>query len=118
MAVGVVIAIYVINSAWDFLTLRSLHEGLQYFELEHRTVLGAIGYGLVISAGLDLAYMLFTSELDEAIEPLIVALSAGAILLLSNDDLARTWLMPLALVVIVASIAALFWVKKAFLEEK
>ncbi len=120
MAIGIIIVIYVGSSAMDFLLLRSLNRQADYFQSELGQLLGIIGYGLVISAAIDLAYMLFTKELDEAVDPLIVALSAGAILLLSEGerpDSQAVWAAPAAIILMVASIATLFWVKKNFLGE-
>jgi hypothetical protein len=89
-----------------------------YFDVARRDLLSVIGYGLVMSAGIDLAYMLFTPDLDEAVNPLIVALSAGSIIILSQDKITENWFAPLALIVMVVSIAVLFWVRKIFIEKK
>ncbi len=115
MAIGVVLVLYVFYFARDFLLLRDVDNHISY-----RDLLGIIGYGLVVSAGIDLAYMLFTPKLDEAVEPLLVALSAGVILLLSEGPRPNSeavWAAPVAALLMVASIVALFWVKKNFLEE-
>ena len=96
----------------------SKDKGLELFEFAHRKLLSVIGYGLVVSAGIDLAYMLFTPDLDEAVEPLIVALSAGSIIVLSGDSIMNNWSASLALVVMVASIAGLFWVKHTYIPTK
>jgi hypothetical protein len=62
--------------------------------------------------------MLFTPDLDEAVEPLIVALSAGSIIVLSGDSIISNWRASLALAVMVASIAGLFWVQHTYLPKK
>ena len=62
--------------------------------------------------------MLFTPDLDEAVEPLIVALSAGAIIVLSGDSITSNWSASLAIVVMVASIAGLFFVKHTYIPKK
>ena len=77
-------------------------------------ILEVIGYGLAISAGIDLARMLFTPEIDEAVDPLIVALSAAAIIAISKEEFTTNWSASLALVVMTASIVVLFWVRKTF----
>jgi hypothetical protein len=112
MAIGILLVAYVLHLAWDFVLFRDIDNHMKYGNL-----LGIIGYGLVVSAGVDLAYMLFTPKLDEAVEPLIVALSAGAIILLSKEGVEPVWGTPVAVLLMVASIVALFWVKKNFLGE-
>jgi hypothetical protein len=113
MVIGAVLVLYVFYFAFNFVFLRDIDNHLIY-----KNLLGIIGYGLVLSAAIDLAYMLFTPNLDEAVEPLIVALSAGAILLLSEGTRPgpeAVWAAPAAIFLMVASIATLFWVKKNFL---
>jgi hypothetical protein len=61
-----------------------------YFDVARSDLLSVIGYGLVMSAGIDLAYMLFTPDLDEAVNPLIVALSAGSLSSCLRTKLPRT----------------------------
>jgi hypothetical protein len=133
MLVGLVIVVLILCSAGSVLLkiaanldlLNSLDadqvqkdKGLELFEFAHKKLLSLIGYGLVVSAGIDLAYMLFTPDLDEAVEPLIVALSAGSIIVLSGDTIMNNWSASLALVVMVASIAGLFWVKHTYIPTK
>jgi hypothetical protein len=51
-----------------------------------QNTLSIIGDGLALSAGIDLAYMLFTPGPDEVITPLLTAISATVVLIISNDD--------------------------------
>ncbi|GBD55945.1 hypothetical protein [Gluconobacter wancherniae] len=51
-----------------------------------QNTLSIIGDGLALSAGIDLAYMLFTPGPDEVIAPLLTALSATIVLIISNDE--------------------------------
>jgi hypothetical protein len=81
-------------------------------------ILEVIGYGLAISSGIDLAYMLFTPELDEAVDPLIIALSAASIIVLSKEGIYDYWYSSLPLVVMISSIVALFWVRRSLVEKK
>src|SRR5947208_1370107 len=46
--------------------------------------LGVVGAALVVAAGLELAYSLFTEGPDEAIEPLLLAMSAAILLQLAK----------------------------------
>ncbi|OAG73495.1 hypothetical protein A0J51_00963 [Gluconobacter japonicus] len=61
-----------------------MHANLVWF-LSQNT-LSIIGDGLALSAGVDLAYMLFTPGPDEVIAPLLTALSATIVLIISNDE--------------------------------
>lgn len=119
MVIGFLIAAYVVLSAYNFIPKTvtwNAYRALNYEE-ETRSLLGAIGYGLVLSAGIDLSYMLFTEDLDEAVNPLIVALSAASIILLSGADFKNSWQTSLALAIMVSAISALFWVRKTFLKK-
>jgi len=49
-------------------------------------VLGLVSIALSISAGVELAYMLFTPGVDEAFEPVVVAIAAGILLYVSKDE--------------------------------
>jgi hypothetical protein len=80
-----------------------------------KPILEIVGYGLAISAGIDLAWMLFTPKIDEAVDPLILALSSAAILVVSKE--LDNWPASLALIVMTASIVVLFWVRKTFLQD-
>jgi hypothetical protein len=48
--------------------------------------LGVVGTALVVAAGLELAYTLYTQGPDEAVDPLILALAAALILQLARAD--------------------------------
>ena len=75
-----------------------------------------VGYGLALSAGIELAYMLFTPGPDEAVEPLIHASASAALLVLSSD--LDSWQAILTLVVLIASIGGLFWIRREFRPEE
>jgi 4-hydroxybenzoate polyprenyltransferase len=49
--------------------------------------LGMVGKGLAYSAGIELAYMLFTPGPDEAIEPVIVGIAAAILVTVSKDTI-------------------------------
>lgn len=61
----------------------SIKENVIWF-LSQNT-LAIIGDGLALSAGVDLAYMLFTPGPDEVIMPLLTGLSATIVLMISDD---------------------------------
>ena len=54
--------------------------------LLHMPTLDIVGRGLAYSAGLDLAFMLFTPGPDEAIDPVIVGLAATILITISNQS--------------------------------
>jgi hypothetical protein len=76
-----------------------------------------VGYALQFSAGTELAYMLFTPGPDEAIEPLIFGLAATALIEISDGN-NETYKSALLLLVLVASVGFLFWVRERFILEK
>jgi hypothetical protein len=82
-------------------------------------VLGIVAGALYLSTAIDLAYMLFTSALDEAIDPVISGLAATILLTISKieelKDLTVSVSVGIALLGIV--LAMLFIVKK-FTEDK
>jgi hypothetical protein len=112
MITGIAIAIYISVSALG-VVISANHN----YRGEAETLLIAIAYGLVVSAGFDLAFMLFTKGPDEAVNPLVVALSGASIILLSEGAFFGQWQGSLALAVMVLSIGGLFWVQKTFLQK-
>jgi hypothetical protein len=69
-----------------------------------------VGKGLMVSAAIELAYMLFTDGPDEALNPLILGLSSAALITASREALS----FPEAAVIAVTclAIAILFHVKR------
>jgi hypothetical protein len=76
-----------------------------------------VGYALQFSAGIELAYMLFTPGPDEAIEPLIFGLAATALTVISDGNNA-IYKSALLVLVLVASVGFLFWVRERFIPQK
>jgi hypothetical protein len=72
-----------------------------------------VGYGLALSAGFELAYMLFTPGLDEAVGPLILGLSATILIILEKPNIA-IWEKSLAVFVFVPAIGLLFYIGRIF----
>jgi hypothetical protein len=77
--------------------------------------LDIVGIGLMVSAGIELAYMLFTEGPDEAVHPLILGLSSAALITASKPDLGYKEAAIIA--VLCAAIAALFYVKNSHLRQ-
>jgi hypothetical protein len=74
-------------------------------------VLALVGYGLAISAGIELIYMLFTPGLDEAVDPLIIGTASGILILLSRSDVSENSMSILVLAIV---LAILFTIKRIF----
>jgi hypothetical protein len=78
-----------------------------------------IGSALVLSAGVELAYMLYTDHPDEALDPLILGLAAAALLVLHEiKDGTVSWqlALTLALTILVLSgaIGFLFYIRYSY----
>jgi dipeptide/tripeptide permease len=76
------------------------------------STLSLVAHGLQYAAALDLAYMLFTPALDEAVQPLILGLAAAAILEISKPD--PTLIGVLAIGTYCILIGLLFYVRREF----
>ena len=76
-----------------------------------------VGYSLALSAGVELAHMLFTPGPDEAVEPLILGLASAVLLTISQDDIVE-WDIALTIVVLIGGLATLFWVRERFIETR
>jgi hypothetical protein len=115
MAIGGAIFIYLFHDLVVYIECSVLNPSQCDFSI--RLPLAIVGYGLALSAGIELAYMLFTPGPDEAVEPLIHACASAALLALSSD--LDSWQAVLTLAVLVASIGGLFWMRREFcLEEE
>ena len=82
---------------------------------EHKT-LEIVGKGLAYSAGIDLAYMLFTPGPDEAFEPVVLALASGVILLASEE--AIRWEQSIGALVLSLAIGVVWAVKKRLFDAR
>lgn len=56
---------------------------LQY--IAYSPILLLVGHALAFSAAVELAYMLFTAQLDEAIDPLIIGVASASLILISDE---------------------------------
>lgn len=86
-------------------------------DIQGKTTLSLVAIGLAYSAGIELAYMLFTPGPDEAIDPLILGLSSAALLIISNTNTV-SWEEVLAVAVFSAVIVGLFWVRNRLLNQR
>ncbi len=76
-----------------------------------------VGYGLAVSAGIELAHMLFTDGPDEAVEPLILGLASAILLVISKDDVVG-FEIALTVALYIAGVGFLFWIRKLFVPPK
>jgi drug/metabolite transporter (DMT)-like permease len=74
-------------------------------------VFSTIGVGLAVAAAVELAYTLFTDGPDEALDPLMLGLSAALILQLGHAD-RFAWTEGLAAILYVGALAGLFVVRR------
>jgi len=110
MIIGVAAAVTVVSLAIDLILHHHTGNNIQ------NHVFTTIGVALAVSAGIELAYTLFTPGPDEALDPLMLALSAAIILQLnklSNFDLKQA----AAAIVYVAALGAAFAIRKYLAKE-
>lgn len=103
------------NLALHFFSDPTLVPVLGFLAAEHP--LQIVGYALGVSAGVELAYMLYTPGPDEAIEPLILGL-AGAVLLLVSETNGARFGIAFSVLVFTGGIGFLFWVRQEFVLRK
>jgi hypothetical protein len=82
---------------------------------EHKT-LEIVAKGLAYSAGVDLAYMLFTPGPDEAFEPVVLALASGVILLASEE--AIRWEQSVGALLLSIAIGIVWAIKKKLFDSR
>ena len=71
-----------------------------------------IGDALVLSAGVELAYMLYTPGPDEALDPLILGLAAAALFVLSGlKGGAVTWEIGFTILALALAVGFLFFIR-------
>jgi hypothetical protein len=71
--------------------------------------------GLAAAAAVELAYTLFTPGPDEALDPLMLGLSAGILLLVTRPDVPVAWQF-LGTVLGVLALGLLFLIRRQFLK--
>jgi hypothetical protein len=125
MAIGVAITIMLFVKVCLFFTSsETLSHVLPYVVLPvdilnllaSRHPLAIAGYALAFSAAIDLAYMLFTAGPDEAVEPVILGFASAALIVSAKSDL--TSKNAVIIVVLVAGIAVLFWVRETYINDE
>lgn len=87
-----------------------------YVEFLRGHPLQIVGYALAISAGIELAYMLFTPGPDEAIEPLLLGFAAAILLVISVENVA-TYQIAVTVLVFTICVVLLFWLRSEFIKK-
>jgi hypothetical protein len=85
-----------------------------YTQAAHMSIL-VITAGLAAAAAVELAYTLFTPGPDEALDPLMLGLSAGILLLVTRDHIRVGW-QYLGIIVGVIALGGLFQIRRRFLD--
>jgi hypothetical protein len=112
MVIGFAIIVMLPVKLWLLLSPQS---SKLFCLLGSRNPLEITGYALAISACIELAYMLYTEGPDEAVEPLILGFASAALIVSASGSVA-SFRGAVILVVLVAGISVLFWVKKKYVK--
>ncbi|KAE8177297.1 PTS sugar transporter subunit IIC [Photobacterium carnosum] len=78
------------------------------------SVLGLVSKAVMVSAAIELAYMLFTPGPDEAVDPFILGIAGTALLVMSDENAAKTDSMlhdSMAVFLFALSLAILFYLR-------
>lgn len=91
---------------------------LSYIQAIHSLkTLEIVSFALAYSAGVELAYMLYTPGPDEAIEPLIIGAAATLLCTISQTESLNVQTVT-SILLLVFAIAGLFLLKEFFIEDK
>jgi hypothetical protein len=108
----------VTNLCWAVIRAIELHHhGQVLYAPTARTSILIITAGLAAAAAVELAYTLFTPGPDEALEPLMLGLSAGILLLVTRPDVPVAWQF-LGTVLGVLALGLLFLIRRQFLKSE
>lgn len=114
--VGAFIFFLVIIKAWYFfgfpITLIQDYQVIKH--ILSTGILALVSKAVMVSAAIELAYMLFTPGPDEAIDPLILGIAGTALLVMSDENAAKTDSMlydGVTVLLFVFSLAILFYLR-------
>jgi hypothetical protein len=108
MAIGVGTAIAVLALAW---VPRGGNEGVADFALRFA------GVGLALAAVVELMYTFFTDGPDEALDPLILGVSAFILIKISDPKTGLTVNNAGTVILLIVALAALFVMREQFIEK-
>jgi hypothetical protein len=110
MSIGLILTVLVVSRGLEYLGVHIP------FNVPDDNPLEIVGKGLMVSAGIELAYMLFTEGPDEAVEPLILGISSAALITASQEFLGVREAIVIAL--LCGAIVALFHVREKHTKRK
>jgi hypothetical protein len=114
MAVGIGAVVYIGWYAYRYLNSHTMGSGPDL-----KAVSGAvniIAFALVVAAGIELAYTLFTPGPDEALDPLMLGISSGILLLVTTPGL-QPLLQFFGVLLGVLALGALFLIRRHLLDQ-
>ncbi len=120
MWIGALLVFFLVTKFVFHLFSISYHwsEWLKYLEYIHSLgTLLIVSYALAYSAGIELAYMLFTPGPDEAIAPLVTSAAAGLMHAIANEGGLNTQTV-FSMLIYVIVIASLFMIKEIFTKDE
>lgn len=114
IGLGTVVALCLVLSA----TFSHHYRHVEHFYTHagHTSIL-VITAGLAAAAAVELAYTLFTPGPDEALDPLMLGLSAGILLLVTRDGIRVGWQF-LGIIVGVIALGALFHIRRRYIDSE
>jgi len=92
-----------------------IHNGKPAMFMEQHALV-VIAVSLAVAASLELAYTLFTPGPDEAIDPLMLGISAVFLYIVSKQD-NLTWTAGISVVLFAVTLAVLFWIRQRFIDD-
>ncbi|OBU37892.1 hypothetical protein [Photobacterium phosphoreum] len=114
--VGAYIFLFVIVKAWIFVGL-PLGDIKEFVVINHvltKSILALVSQAVMVSAAIELAYMLFTPGPDEAVDPLILGIAGTALLVMSDENSSKTYSMlfdSISVLLFSISLAILFYLR-------
>ncbi|EGQ7835227.1 PTS sugar transporter subunit IIC [Vibrio vulnificus] len=114
--VGAYIFLFLMTKAWSFIGLPtgSIEEYQIIKYVLSTSILALVSQAVMVSAAIELAYMLFTPGPDEAVDPLILGIAGTALLVMSDENSAKTDSMlydSIAVFLFAVSLAILFYLR-------
>jgi hypothetical protein len=111
MLIGIILGLFLLLKV--FATILNALGNPSLHSLAVLNPLDIIAYGLFFSTGVDLAYMLFTPDPDEAINPVMTGLAAAILLGIGQIDYKQIQLQQgITLFLAAGALAGLFAIKK------
>ena len=108
----------VVDIVWHVIHSVAHHTGPALLVPSPAGIIGVIAYALAVAAAIELAYTLFTPGPDEALDPLMLGLSSGVLLLITDTNKHYSVTAQYSGVLIgVIALAALFLIRRYLLHD-